>query len=78
MSDKQELDTFQRWDALAKEAVARAVQENKDLGLVPKDRCTAWVDGVLCHIEGDKVSPALQGSKRRVSDDEPATVIFQF
>lgn len=78
MSDKQELDTLQRWDALAKEAVARAVQENKDLGLVPKDRRTEWVDGALCHIEGDKVSTVIPGSKKRVSDDEPATIFFKF
>ena len=78
MSDEQELDTFQRWDALAKDAVAHAVQENKDLGLVPKDRRTEWVDGVLCHIEGDKVSPVLPGSERSLSGDEPAIVIFKF
>lgn len=78
MSDKQELDTLQRWEALAKRAVACAVQENKDLGLAPSDRRTEWVEGVLCHIEGDKVSPVLSGSKRRVSDDEPATLIIKF
>lgn len=78
MGDKSESDALDRWHELAKDAVARAVQENKDLGLVPKERRTEWVDGVLCHIEGDKVTPVLPEKPRKAGDDEPATVVFKF
>ncbi|SED35078.1 hypothetical protein SAMN05216178_6895 [Pseudomonas saponiphila] len=78
MGDKRKSDALDRWDELAKAAVARAVQENKDLGLVPKERRTEWVDGVLCNIEGDKVTPVQPLKPRKKGGDEPATVVFKF
>ena len=78
MRSKSESDALDRWHALAKGAVARAVQENKDLGLVPKERRIEWVDGVLCHIEGDKVTPVLPNKPCKAGNDEPATVVFNF
>lgn len=77
MDDTRESGALDRWHVLAVDAVARAVQENKDLGLVPKDRRTEWVDGVLCHIDGNTITPVLPDKPRQVADDEPATVVFK-
>lgn len=78
MDGTRESDDLDRWHALAVDAVARAVQENKDLGLAPKDRRTEWIDGVLCHIDGNTITPVLPDKPRQVADDEPATVVFKF
>ncbi len=77
MDDTRESDALDRWHVLAVDAVARAAQENNDLGLVPKDRRTEWVDGVLCYIDGNTITPVLPDKPRQVADNEPATVVFK-